>query len=79
MFIASIRRRRTGVSGCTGPTAVTSRSGEAFPRDPIGEADAVRGFSAFVVSWPYFIVTASRVTRGDGTGCHELAGTAAVS
>ena len=51
---------------------------EALPRDPIGDAAAVCGFSGFFVSWPYFVVTARRVAWGDGTGCHRLGSTAAV-
>ena len=52
--------------------------GEALPRDPIGEAEAACGFSRFLVWFPYFVVTATRVAWGDGTGCHDLAGTAEV-
>jgi hypothetical protein len=51
----------------------------ALPRDPIGAAAAVCGFSGFLVSWPYFVVTARRVAWGDGQGCHDLGGTAAVT
>jgi hypothetical protein len=50
----------------------------ALPRDPIGDAEAVCGFSRFFVSWPYFFVSAHRVAWGDGTGCHDLDGTSEV-
>jgi hypothetical protein len=40
--------------------------GVALPRDPIGEAVAVCGFSTFTVAWPRFVVTARRVFWGDG-------------
>jgi hypothetical protein len=41
-------------------------------RGPIGDAEAVCGFSGLFVAWPTFIVTATRVAWGDGTGCHTL-------
>lgn len=50
----------------------------ALPRDPIGDAQAVCRFSRFFLSWPTFVVTAKRVDWEDGTGCHDLAGGAAV-
>ena len=50
----------------------------ALPRDPMGDAAAVCGFSRFFVSWPYFLVTAHRVAWGDGTGCHDLEDSAQV-
>jgi hypothetical protein len=53
--------------------------GAALTRDPIGEAEAVCGFSGFFVTWPHFVVTANRVAWGDGTGCHRLDGDRAVT
>jgi hypothetical protein len=47
--------------------------GEALPRDPIGDAAAVCGFTTFVVSWPRFVVSARRVFWGQGaTACETL-------
>jgi hypothetical protein len=44
----------------------------ALLRAPIGDAEAVCGFNGFFVAWPTFVVTATRVAWGDGTGCHAL-------
>jgi len=47
--------------------------GAALPRDPIGDAAAVCGFSTFVLSWPRFVVSARRVFWGHGaTVCETL-------
>lgn len=47
--------------------------GAALPRDPLGDAAAVCGFSGFVVSWPRFVVTSRRVFWGNGAiGCETL-------
>src|SRR6476646_6994182 len=40
--------------------------GAALPRDPLGDAAAVCGFTSFVISWPRFVVTSRRVFWGHG-------------
>jgi hypothetical protein len=67
--------RPDGHSFSIGPEIHTringTTDGEALPRNPIGDAAAVCGFSSFVVSWPRFVVSARRVFWGQGAAVCE--------